>query len=356
MAPHTNAPINADALVIGAGPVGLFQVFQLGLLELHAEVIDALPYPGGQCVALYGDKPIYDIPAVPVCTGHELTERLLQQIKPFGAGLHLGQQVTQLRPLPDGRFELYTSTHKIFHARTVFIAAGVGAFLPRSLKLPGLEAFRGTQVFEGGLSAHDLNPLPQPGSHWVVLGGDESALQQTLQRCEAGQDVTLIHRRDHFTAPPELLQALEQSRACGHLRFMAGQPVGFEARAERLTHLRIADPEGHIQQVPTDILITCLGLSPQLGPVADWGMAMARKQLTVDPAHFQTSTPGIYAVGDVNTYPGKKKLILCGFHEATLAAHHAAQSLRPGQAEPPLLYTTSSPKLHRLLGLSPRGD
>jgi thioredoxin reductase (NADPH) len=348
---NTPPLIETDALIIGAGPVGLFQVFQLGLLELQAHIVDALPYPGGQCVALYGDKPIYDIPGLPVCTGHELTERLLQQIKPFKPGLHLGQHITHLQSLPDGRFELQSSTHQVFHARTVFIAAGVGAFLARSLNLPGVEAFRGTQLFEGGLGPRERSRLPELGNQWVVLGGDDAAIQHALEGAAAGKQVTLIHRRDHFNAPPAVLEALDEARSGGRITFLAGQPIGIDTHQERISHLNVADPAGLTHNVPLDTLIACLGLSPKLGPVAEWGLSLERKQLNVNPASFQTSQPGIYAVGDINTYPGKKKLILCGFHEATLAAHHAARFLWPDEPEGPLLYTTSSPRLHRLLGL-----
>lgn len=346
----TSPLIETDAMIIGAGPVGLFQVFQLGLLELQAHIVDALPYPGGQCVALYGDKPIYDIPGLPVCTGHELTERLLQQIKPFKPGLHLGQHITHLQSLPDGRFALQSSTRQVFHARTVFIAAGVGAFLARSLNLPGVGAFRRTQLFEGGLTPHERGRLAELGTRWVVLGGDDAAIEHALEGAAAGKQVTLIHRRDHFNAPPTLLEVLDGARSNGRITFLAGQPIGIDTHQDRIRHLEVLDPEGQAHNIPLDTLIACLGLSPRLGPVAEWGLSLARKQLNVDPASFQTSQRGIYAVGDINTYPGKKKLILCGFHEATLAAHHAVRFLRPDEPEGPLLYTSSSPKLHRLLG------
>lgn len=348
---NTPPPIETDALIIGAGPVGLFQVFQLGLLELQAHVVDALPYPGGQCVALYGDKPIYDIPGLPVCTGHELTERLLQQIKPFKPGLHLAQHITHLQSLPNGRFALQSSTHQVFHARTVFIAAGVGAFLARSLNLPGIEAFRGTQLFEGGLSPREYSRLPELGNQWVVLGGDDAAIRHALEGAAAGKQVTLIHRRDHFKATPALLGALNEARSDRRITFLGGQPIGIDIHQDRIRHLKVADPEGRAHDVPVDTLIACLGLSPKLGPVSEWGLSLERKQLSVDPASFRTSQAGIYAVGDINTYPGKKKLIVCGFHEATLAAHHAVRFLWPEEPEGPLLYTTSSPKLHQLLGL-----
>lgn len=352
--------IDTDALVIGAGPVGLFQVFQLGLLALHAEVVDALPQAGGQCMALYADKPLYDIPGLPVCTGRELTERLLTQISPFTPGFHFRQCVTALRTLPDGRFELHTE-RTVFRARTVFIAAGVGAFLPRSLPLPGLEAFRGTQVFEGyAPSQPSLMGEASLQGPWVVTGQDDAALETALDGLARGHAVTLVHRRDQFTASPALQEAVQLARTQGRLQFIAGQVVGWqeasEAQARRLTHVKIATSEGTTQTVAAQTLLACLGLAPQLGILAEWGLALSRRQLVVDPAHFETSVPGIFAVGDVNSYPGKKKLILCGFHEATLAAHRAAEFLNPGQPPGPLLYTTSSPKLQRLLGVLKESD
>lgn len=345
--------IDTDALIIGAGPVGLFQVFQLGLQALHAEVVDVLPHAGGQCVALYADKPIYDIPGLPVCTGQELTDRLMTQIRPFAPGFHWGQQVSRLEVRQDGRFELHTQSGTGFRARTVFIAAGVGAFVPRSLKLPGLDVFRGTQVVEGGWSAQTMAKLQAPDRRWVVVGNDDTALTCALQGVAEGRQVTLIHRREHFSAEPRLLQVFESARSEKRLEFMAGQPIGFTAddAQRRLSHLKIATPEGQTQSVALDTLWVCLGLLPQLGVLSEWGLAMARRQLTVDPVTCETSVPGIFAVGDVNTYPGKKKLILCGFHEATQAAYRAVEFLDPSKAPGPLLYTTSSAKLHRLLGV-----
>lgn len=344
-------PIETDALIVGAGPVGLFQVFQLGLLALHAEVVDALPHAGGQCVALYADKPIYDIPGLPVCTGQELTDRLLTQIRPFSPRFHFGQHLSALHPMGDGRFELRTDQGQIFRARTVFIAAGVGAFLPRSLKLPGLQELIGRQIFEGGSAALVWRAAPLAA---IVLGQDDAALESALQAASEGHDVTLIHRREQFTAAAALQHLLADARGQGRVKFLAGQVVGWGDRADCLTQLQVATPEGLTQSIAADRVHVCLGLAPQLGVIAQWGMAMQRKQLDVSPATFQTNVPGIYAVGDVNSYPGKKKLILCGFHEATLAAHHAATWLRPEQAAMPLLYTTSSPQLHRLLKIDHR--
>ena len=341
--------LQTDAVVIGAGPVGLFQVFQLGLQGLHAHVVDALPHAGGQCAELYADKPIYDIPGIAVCSGSELVQRLQAQIAPFAPHWHLGQVVAQMAVQDDGRFLVTTSTGTQLLARTVCIAAGVGAFVPRTLKVPGLDAFLGTQLH---YRLDDLAALA--GRHVVVHGGDEPAVAQVLA-CAAGAQpparLTLQHRRDVFEAPPEQLAQLQALRAAGRIQVVVGQITDIEQHATRLTALQLLAPDGSTQRLPLDLLLVRLGLSPRLGPVADWGLAMERKQLLVDTAGFATSVPGIHAVGDINSYPGKRKLIVCGFHEATLAAFAAAERLA-GQ-KIPLEYTTSSARLQHRLGVAP---
>ena len=355
-----SAPIHTDALVIGAGPVGLFQVFQLGLLEVRCHIVDSLPAPGGQCIALYPDKPIYDIPAVPVCTGRELIARLLQQVAPMQPAFHLAQQVTSVVPCAGDTanaegFAVATSTGTRFMARTLFIAGGVGSFMPRQLKLDGMDRFFGTQVLYSG----DAIP-PTAGQHVVVLGDDDAALECTLAlaNLEPAESrpasVTLMHRREVFTATPELVALMRTACADGRMRFVAAQAVGFDATQDRITQLHIATADGHTASLPMDLAVVCWGLSPKLGPIADWGVQLERKQVRVDTARFETSVPRIFAVGDVNTYAAKKKLILCGFHEATLAAYAAAEYVfpdRPAQLE----YTTTSKRLHRVLGVLPAG-
>lgn len=342
-------PIYTEALVIGTGPVGLFQVFQLGLQGIHCHAVDALPHVGGQCAELYADKPIYDIPGIPFCTGLELVERLQQQIAPFKPTLHLGQQVTQIERQADHRLLVMTDSGQSFLTSTLVIAAGVGAFVPRHLVLDGLNAFEGSQVFA-------QNPLPArwAGQHLVVAGDGDAALQTCLaamQGPQAAASVCLLHRRDQFSAAPELIAHMRQACAEGRMRFVAGQPTGLRVEAGRLQALELLNPEGETEWLELDVLQTCLGLSPKLGPVAQWGLAMERKQLVVNTENFATSEHGIFAVGDINTYPGKKKLILCGFHEATLAAFGALALLRP--AEKTLLqYTTTSSVLHQRLGIA----
>ena len=342
--------IATDALVIGAGPVGLFQVFQLGLLEIKCHVIDALPAPGGQCIELYPDKPIYDIPGMPRTTGRELTASLLQQIKPFDAPFHLSQVVSQIEKQSDGRFQVATSKGQQFTAKVLIIAAGVGAFQPKLLKIDGVEKFEGSQLY--------YHAKPTDGvvnQQVVVVGGDDAALICAIDFATTGKakSVTLLHRRDIFQAgqaAPELLAKIHALHADKALQLMVGQVTGFNEQAGKLTAVQVTGVDGQTQVVPADQLLVYLGLSPKLGPLADWGLAMQRKQVAVDTEKFATSVPGIFAVGDINTYPGKKKLILSGFHECALAAFGAANIVFPGK-NPQLEYTTSSSRLHRLLGV-----
>ncbi len=340
-------PIETDAVIIGAGPVGLFQVFELGLLEIKAHVIDSLPEVGGQCIELYPDKPIYDIPAIPVCTGRELVGNLLKQIEPFAAQFHLNQEVSTLEKQADERFLIGTSQDQQFLTKVVFIAAGVGAFQARTLNLDGLEAFVDKQVFY-----RVKNPEQFTGKHIIICGGGDSALDWALHFTGQAASVTLIHRRDDFKAAPQSVAKLRALCSSGEIKLLIGQITGLEASHGELTHIAVTGIDGEVQMLPLDSLLLFYGLSPKLGPIADWGLDIDRKQIAVDTAHFQTSTPGIYAVGDINIYPGKKKLILSGFHEATLAAFSAAAYLAP-EKQIQLQYTTTSPKLHKALGVSP---
>jgi thioredoxin reductase (NADPH) len=344
-----DGPIEADAVIVGAGPVGLFQVFELGLLEIKAHVIDSLAHPGGQPTELYPDKPIYDIPAIPVCTGQELTDRLLAQIKPFGATFHLNQEVTAVQGQEDGRFFVATSRGTQFLTKTLFIAAGVGAFQPRLLKVDGIEKFDGTQLFYSA-----KNPAQFAGKPLIVIGGGDSALDWALNFATDGphraESVILIHRRDGFQAAPASVARMRALCERHEMQFVVGQATGFEETAGRLSGLKVAGPDGVTRLVPADMLLVFFGLSPKLGPIAEWGLDIERKQLVVDTEKFSTSVPGIFAVGDINTYPGKKKLILSGFHECALAAFGAAPFIFPDK-KVMLQYTTTSPKLHKVLGV-----
>ena len=342
-----HSPTQTDAVIIGAGPVGLFQVFELGLLEIKAHVIDSLPEAGGQCIELYPDKPIYDIPAIPVCTGRELTNNLLKQIEPFGAQFHLGQEVTQLEKQADGRFLIGTSKGNHFLSKTVFIAGGVGAFQPRTLKLDGIETFEGKQVFYSVKNPEQFN-----NKKIVICGGGDAALDWALHFVGKAASVTLIHRRDDFKAAPASIAKMRELCKNKQMQLLIGQVTSYAVERDQISTIVVTDIDGQDQKIAVDDLLIFFGLSPKLGPIADWGLDIDRKQVTVDTEKFQTSIPGIYAVGDINIYPGKKKLILSGFHEAALAAFAAAAYLNP---EKPiqLQYTTTSPKLHKALGVSP---
>ena len=349
-----DGPIETDAVIVGAGPVGLFQVFELGLLEIKAHVIDSLAYPGGQPIELYPDKPIYDIPAIPVCTGKELTDALLKQIEPFGATFHLGQTVTVVQKQDDGRFHVETSKGTKFLTKTIFIAAGVGAFEPRTLKVEGLDKFQDSQLFY-----RVRNPADFAGKNLLVVGGGDSALDWALNFTPGNDDgnvnkaesVILVHRRDGFRAAPASVARMHELCEQMEMQFVVGQVTGYEEKDGKLTGAKVTGSDGVTRVVPLDVLLVFFGLSPKLGPIADWGLDIERKQLKVDTEKFSTNVPGIFAVGDINTYPGKKKLILSGFHECALAAFGAAPIIFPEKGKIHLQYTTTSPKLHKVLGV-----
>ena len=338
-------PIEADAVIIGAGPVGLFQVFELGLLEIKAHVIDSLTAVGGQCVELYPDKPIYDIPAVPVCTGQELTDNLLKQIEPFEPTFHLGQEVTVVERREDHRFNVETTAGTRFIAKTIFIAAGVGSFQPRTLKVEGIEQFDNTQLFY-----RVRDPAKFEGKNLVICGGGDSALDWALNLAGKAESVVLLHRREEFRAAPASVAKMKEMCDNYEMQLLIGQVTGYETDGDKLAGIKVTGADGVTRRLPLDHLLVFFGLSPKLGPIAEWGLDIERKQLKVGTERFETNVPGIFAVGDINTYPGKKKLILSGFHEAALAAFAAAPYIFP-EKKIHMQYTTTSPKLHKILGV-----
>ncbi|PCE23938.1 ferredoxin--NADP(+) reductase [Paraburkholderia acidicola] len=338
-------PIETDALIVGAGPVGLFQVFELGLLEIRAHVIDSLPVVGGQCVELYPDKPIYDIPAVPMCTGQELADNLMKQIEPFGATFHLGQEVQTVERLDDRRFFVRTSKNTEFITKTIFIAAGVGSFQPRTLKVPGIDRHHGRQLFY-----RVRDPELFRDKDIVICGGGDSALDWALNLVDVAQSVVLVHRRDDFRAAPASVAKMRALCDEMSMQCLIGQVNGFEDRGDALHRLKVTGGDGVTRTLELDHLLVFFGLSPQLGPIAQWGLGIERKQVGVNTEKFETNVPGIFAVGDINTYPGKKKLILSGFHEAALAAFGAAPYIFPDK-KIHMQYTTTSTKLHKVLGV-----
>ena len=337
--------ISTEVVIIGAGPCGLFQVFELGLLGIGAHVVDSLRHPGGQCAELYPDKPIYDIPALPVCGAQELVERLLEQIKPFKAQLHLGQEVVEFAPTPAGRFHVGTAAGTRFDAGAVVIAAGLGSFQPRRIGIEGAE------VFEGGPIQYRVrNAAELAGKRLVIFGGGDSALDWTLALAPKARSLDLVHRRAEFRAAPATVAQMRELVAAGRMRLLEAVPHSLITDDGVLRGVRVRAGDGTLTALEAEQLLVFFGLHPKLGPIAEWGLALEKKALRVDAEKFQTSLPGVFAVGDINSYPGKKKLILSGFHEAALAAFAIQHHLYP-QKKQFLQYTTTSPVMHQRLGV-----
>ncbi len=346
---HAAAPtaISTECVIVGAGPVGLFAVFELGLLGMKCEIVDSLGHPGGQCTELYPDKPIYDIPALPVCGAQELVDRLLEQIKPFKAGFHLGQEVASLERRDSGRFEITKSAGTRFDAGSVIVAAGLGSFQPRRLLVDGADRFEASQVHYRVRRAEDFH-----GQDLLIAGGGDSALDWALEFCGKARNVTLVHRRAEFRAAPASVARMRELAAAGRLTHLEGTIHALIVADGRITGTTVQARDKTRSDVSCQQILACFGLHPKLGPVADWGLALEKKALAVDTAKFQTSEPGIFAIGDINTYPGKKKLILSGFHEAALAAFGVQHHVYPEKRQF-LQYTTTSPIMRERLGVAP---
>ena len=337
--------IQTDALIVGAGPCGLFQIFELGLLGIKADILDSLPTPGGQCTELYPDKPIYDIPAVPICTGQELIDNLMEQAEPFGPRFHLNEEVTEVEK-QDGYFRVKTSNDQEFHAKTVFVAGGVGSFQPRRFRLDGIDALEGTSVHY-----RVKDPSIFSNQKIVICGGGDSALDWALALADKA-DITVVHRRDEYRAAPATAAALKELEAAGKVRvFEKAKATAYAADGAQLKSVEITVTGEEPVVLEADHLMAFFGLAPKLGPIAEWGLDINKKAINVDTEKFESNIPGIFAVGDINTYPGKKKLILCGFHEAALAAFAAKAIIEPGK-KVNLQYTTTSPVMHERLGVS----
>jgi thioredoxin reductase (NADPH) len=341
------APITTEAVIIGAGPAGLFQVFELGLLGIQAHVLDSLPVPGGQCTELYPDKPIYDIPALPICGARELVDRLLQQIKPFGAQLHLGEETVELRKLDNGRFHVVSSAATVFDAGAVVIAGGVGSFQPRRLSLDGVEPLEGRQIHYKVRNAAELH-----GRRLAIFGGGDSALDWTIELAPHAAALTLVHRRAEFRGAPASVQRMRALEADGKLRFVEGLAHRLRMAEGRLQGVEVRGTDGTMHALDAEQLLVFFGLAPKLGPIAQWGLELDRRAIKVDTERFQSSIPGVFAIGDINTYPGKKKLILSAFHEAALAAFAVQHYLYPAKKQY-LQYTTTSPAMQKRLGVTP---
>ena len=338
--------IQTDALIVGAGPSGLFQVFELGLLGIKADILDSLPTPGGQCTELYPDKPIYDIPAIPICTGQELIDDLLKQAEPFNPRFHLGEEVTEV-VRQDDRFLVKTSNDKEFHAKTVFVAGGVGSFQPRRFRLEGIDALEGVSVHY-----RVKEPSIFAGQKIVICGGGDSALDWALALADTAAELTVVHRRDEYRAAPASVAALKELEAAGKARiFENAKATAYAAEGTQLKSVEITVKGEEPVVLEADHLMAFFGLAPKLGPIADWGLGISKKAIDVDTEKFESNIPGIFAIGDINNYPGKKKLILSGFHEAALAAFAAKAIIEPGK-KVNLQYTTTSPVMHERLGVA----
>jgi thioredoxin reductase (NADPH) len=338
-------PIKTDALIVGAGPCGLFQIFELGLLGVKADILDSLPTPGGQCTELYPDKPIYDIPAIPICSAQELIDNLLKQVEPFHPTFHLGEEVTGVKQL-DGYFKVTTSNNKEFHAKTVFIAGGVGSFQPRRFRLEGIDALEGASV-------HYRVKEPElfAGKKIIICGGGDSALDWVMALADSAAELTLVHRRDEYRAAPATVATVKELEAAGKVRILEhAKASAYVADGTALKSVTISVKDVDDVTLDADHLLAFFGLAPKLGPIAEWGFEIAKKAIAVDTEKFETNIPGIFAVGDINSYPGKKKLILSGFHEAALAAFAAKAIIEPGK-KVALQYTTTSPVMHKRLGV-----
>ncbi len=337
--------IETDVVIIGAGPVGLFAVFELGLLDVKCHLVDILDRPGGQCAELYPEKPIYDIPGFPVVTGQGLVDNLMQQIAPFGPQFHLSRIVNTLEKEEDGRFKLTTDADETFYCKVVVVAAGGGSFQPKRPPVEGIEAYEGKSVFYAVRKMEDFRDQDV-----LIVGGGDSALDWTLNLEPIARSLTLVHRRPEFKAAPASVNRMRELAAEGRINFLTGQVARLEGEDGQLSVVHLSMASGETTLHATRML-PFFGLTMKLGPVADWGLELNDNLIKVDTEKFQSSVPGIFAIGDINAYPGKLKLILSGFHEAALMAQAAKAIVSPGERVV-FQYTTSSTKLQKKLGVA----
>ncbi|MCJ7599753.1 MAG: NAD(P)/FAD-dependent oxidoreductase [Methyloceanibacter sp.] len=336
--------IKTDAIIIGGGPVGLFAVFELGLVDIKAHVIDILDRAGGQCAELYPEKPLYDVPGLTVVTGQELTDRLMEQIKPFNPTFNFSQRVESLERL-NGSFRLTTDMGTVFECKVVVIAAGGGSFTPKRPPLPGIERYEGTSVFYSVRKMENFRDRDV-----LIVGGGDSALDWSLNLEPIAKSLTLLHRRSEFRAAPASVQKMFDLVESGNINFKLGQVRELHGENGQLTSVTVKGPDGASFEQPTEVMLPFFGLTMKLGPVADWGLNLEENLIPVDTEKFETSEKGIFAIGDINTYPGKLKLILSGFHEAALMAQQAHNYVYPDK-KLVFQYTTSSTSLQKKLGV-----
>jgi thioredoxin reductase (NADPH) len=338
-------PIQTDVLIIGAGPCGLFAVFELGLLDIRAHLVDILDKAGGQCGELYPEKPIYDIPALPVVSGQGLTDALMKQIEPFKPTFHLGEMVEAIERIGDPAFRVTTDQGKVFETKVIVVAAGGGSFQPKRPPVPGIEAYERTSVFYAVRKMEQFRD-----KRLLIVGGGDSALDWTLNLAPIARRLTLMHRRDQFRAAPDSVNKMRALVAAGAIDLKLGQVTGLEGDAGVLRAVNAKPDKGELYRIECDAMLPFFGLTMKLGPVANWGLNLAEDLIPVDTEAFETNEPGIFAIGDIGTYPGKLKLILCGFHEAALMAQKAYHYIFPDKRLV-FQYTTSSTSLQRKLGV-----
>jgi thioredoxin reductase (NADPH) len=338
--------IETDVLIIGGGPCGLFAVFELGLLDMRAHVVDILDKIGGQCAELYPEKPIYDIPGIPMVTGQGLTDSLLEQIKPFNPTFHLNRMIEKVEKIGDPLFRVTTDGGEVFQTKVVVIAAGGGSFQPKRPPVPGIEAYENTSVF------YAVRKMDQfRGKDILIIGGGDSALDWTLNLHPIAKRVTLLHRRDDFRAAPHSVEQMRALVASGQMDLRLGQVTGLEGEGGQLAAANVKGVDGSSFKIDCDTMLPFFGLTMKLGPIADWGIALENNLVPVETAAFETNVPGIFAIGDINTYPGKLKLILSGFHEGALMAQKAHRYVYP-EKRLVFQYTTSSSNLQKKLGVN----
>ena len=325
--------------------MGLFAVFELGLLDLKCHVVDILDRPGGQCAELYPEKPIYDIPGFPVITGQGLVDNLMQQIAPFGPQFHFSTIVSGLEKLEDGSFRLTTDSEEVFRAKVVVIAAGGGSFQAKRPPVEGIEDYEGKSVFYSVRKMDDFRDRDV-----VVVGGGDSALDWTLNLQPIVRSLTLVHRRDAFKAAPASVNRMKELVMEGKINFILGQIGTLDGTDGMLDHVHVTTEAGDLP-IPATRLLPFFGLTMKLGPVSEWGLELNDNLIAVDTEKFESSVPGVFAIGDINQYPGKLKLILSGFHEAALMAQAAKHVVAPDE-KIVFQYTTSSTKLQKKLGVA----
>ena len=341
-------PIKTDVVIIGAGPIGLFAVFELGLLDMKCHLIDILDKIGGQCAELYPEKPIYDIPGIPVTSAHGLVDGLMQQIKPFNPQFHLNEMVETVEKIGDQLFRVKTDQGTEFECKVVVIAAGGGSFQPKRPPIPGIEPYEGKSVHYAVRKMEAFRD-----KRVLIVGGGDSALDWTLNLAPLASHLTLLHRRSEFRAAPDSVNKMMSLVGEGKIDLVLGQVTALGGADGQVSHAMVKTNDGSTFDIACDALLPFFGLTMKLGPVANWGFELKNNEfIPVDTESFETSVPGIFAIGDINWYPGKLKLILSGFHEGALMAQKAYRYIYP-EKRLVFQYTTSSSSLQKKLGVTP---